>query len=103
MFFSGDSGIFLRLIEVTSNGKVVYSDETNSASSIRSNEVCIMASGPDITLSGVHVCSQINIYDIVGKLVNSCRASADVENVRIESSGIYFVNIGEKTYKVLTY
>lgn len=101
--FSGDSGIFLRLIEVTSNGKVVYSDEINSVSSVRSNEVCVMASGPDIILSGVQVGSQINIYDIEGKLVNSFRASAVVESVSLESSGIYFVNIGKKDYKVLAY
>lgn len=80
----------------------IYEYESEaSVNTLSSNNIKVCGSKGNITVKGVTVDTSIQIYSISGEILHNSKSSSDTKTFKISRSGIYWVKIGNNTYKVI--
>lgn len=101
--YIGDEGIEItqKILEVSSNGEIVYKTATSGVESVESLDFTIKVEGSSLLMSNVPVGAQVSIYAANGQVVTSFIATEKSNSVHLDSPGIYIVRVGNKSVKVM--
>lgn len=101
MYFS--SGIWKFEIPLNDLSKWTYESTSVSIDNPNYNDIAISQFGNIITVWGVEKNTNIRVYTNDGKLLLNLKSIAEKQDIRTDgwNSGVYLINVGKLTFKII--
>lgn len=97
----GVDGIGRKLMEVSYNGDVIYSDNTTNVENVSTGGLKTSVSGKNVTITNISKPERVELFSADGKLVKELVVGKETANIILPANGIYILKIGGQTTKIV--
>ncbi len=97
----GVDGIGRKLMEVTYNGEVVYSNNTTSVENVSTGGLKTSVRGKNVTVTNISKPERVELFSADGKLVRELVVGKGTANILLPANGIYILRIDGQTTKIV--